>query len=428
MSAGSAQSGTATLRLKGEESDAVRALVQIDSRFKTLEQTMAKVAKQSAKGAEEASKGNRDWIESMARIAVVAGTVTRAYGMLRQEVEQTAKAGKTQIEQLHAAVAGAGDLANINEIQRSLRGMQGAGHLTMAERTGIYTSVRGEMPTADIKEVMPIVQLAAQATQAMGAQSGQLVASTMAEIRQLMPEAKPEDVADRAMMLVQAAGSHGKELQGDAFKGVGQLVAMGHTPDEAMGALLASMESDQGTRALTALASGGKKTPALRALLAQAKEKDYAGMLRGAAEGDYMQQQIALAMQSPDVRQALAMRQADASAGMVEFDQRGRAMEIEEGGKWLEGAMRRKGAGAIRRGYLRTAYDVSTTAGNDVEASMRLVGASDEDIKAFRLQRENPGMGMDEAYLQAVRELTAATRTLAEAQTSGARLSHASED
>ncbi len=408
------------MELTADEARALRALRKLTGEEKKLGKAAGEVEKKTRKAASTQDRAFGQKAQSdltgmavgLASVGTAVGAVTAAFSMFNQEMQQTAQVSKSVIGEMQAGIAGAGDIAQFDRIERNLRFMAGAEHLGMRERAAIRGGVRGALPTAGMQQIAEITQQAIRSTLISGdVQTGVQFGGVAGEVSKLMPEAGLGDISDITLFTQQAMGRFGRQLDRRAFGGVQQLAALGMDPQQAIAFLLASAQQAQGAGALTTLASflaqrqgAGADLgdlgmediqrlietapttvqPAVRALVQGAQAQDFVGMIQGAREQDLFERQISAARRSPTIRGRLSLLRAEAAESIAEFDDRQEAMEHEAALSFMNAQRRAQGNSAFTRWVAGTIFKARRFTGDTVEQALRGAGADESELQLFR--------------------------------------------
>lgn len=196
-------------------------------------------------------------------VTSVAGAAVSAYQMYRAELEKLAAAQQDFHKDLVRDIALTRDFAQGAEIEKFAGSVPGA---TRGEVLSTFQGVTAEAPTADLQRRLGVAGAGARlgvTGQDMGA-FGRLSGS----LAGILPDEKPEDVADIAAIVSREAGGDISKLGGTKFqRSIQQLIASGAmTQDEALAAGLAAAQGKispetLGQMAQTAFASKDSLLP-----------------------------------------------------------------------------------------------------------------------------------------------------------------------
>jgi hypothetical protein len=385
---------------------ALRENAKLTNQIDRMKQKLREVGQESRRSGQQgrsAFAGITSQVTSLATGMFSVGGIIQALRITQAELRKTAEEGEKTVTSLQAGIGAAGDIALYPHIERTLRTMKGPGaaQLTMPQRGEVFAATRGGDPGGNVGDALDIAETAAQSMVVYGSiEETKRMAAIMARLHQAAPSTSTGDLADLATFLPQAAGEHVNQLDKTAFKGVRQLMTQGVGLDEALGMMLAGMESQQGARAFSSYASylergkTGTLQPAARTMLEQYGRRDYAGMVRGAREGDVFESQVETARGIDDLRLVSARRRARAKVSLAEYDDRAEPIEYATKADWLSAHAREGGMPTWARKlgealyWLRATVDISSPGGTGGAGSAYAERVLDRAMNKIELGEE----------------------------------------
>jgi len=211
--------------------------------------------------------------------------VTKAVQMLREEHEKALAASKAAAVSMTQAISGAGLLGRGPEMARFMRGLDPA--FSEPQAAALFTSVAGgfrpdEARPGSVERFKALMGVAAMGKRQGVADLNQF-GMVLGELGQAAPGKSAGDIGDIATLITEASGRYGGKLNRGGIKVLGQAIASGMDPDQAVGLMLASFTAGQGPEAATAFLQKlttpeAALRPGQRPTAAQSARRRLAGM------------------------------------------------------------------------------------------------------------------------------------------------------
>lgn len=237
-----------TFILEADEAKAVNAFLKVVEAQKKTAAGMTEITRKSDE-TKKSFLGMEGGLKGVAGALGIGGSIAGGIAFLRQQTQAWGEDVRLVIEkytnvnkELIKAVSQSGDLANFPEIQEKLKTISMPG-IGLTERTGIYQSLRRELPLEFLETIMKLLPEAGKANIFEDPKEFAARMGTTYDI--YAGKLKPDDVADTAKIVGDLLGANAEKYGTQVFKESMQLRAMGMDPDKALAMLIAAANQGQ---------------------------------------------------------------------------------------------------------------------------------------------------------------------------------------
>lgn len=218
--------GDVDITIGGKDDDAQKAWDRQQRQIAKLKEAIADLKKTNRQAGDEAKKTSDDQITSLAKqtvglfaVSKAVGFVTTAYGQWAEKMAKLAEDSNKFHGNLLKTLNRAGDLASGGEIKAALRSIPGT---KQEDALAAFAAVSNAAPQSELSRRLGVTKSVAR--MAPLANVGAL-GDVAGELSDIIPNAKPEDIADLAVKLQEQAGGDAEKLSGARFLRSAQTLA-----------------------------------------------------------------------------------------------------------------------------------------------------------------------------------------------------------
>lgn len=250
---------TVRTKFSSDDRDVQKALDRMVQKTEQLTDKNRQLAQQSRQASDETTsmfdqgtQGAITMLGGLFSVQTAIQQVTQATEQWRQEMEQLGQESRRTSDNLVEVLAGTGDLAQLPQVQATLRGLQG---VTETEATQLFGAVSGAAPTVDQQRRLEVTAQAARAGLAgVDLEQFGTIAGGLARIDETRTA---EDVADLAFALQADAGSEVGKIANRRTLAAVQAISQttGLSQEQAFGFALESLRQTGRAETVTSIAT-----------------------------------------------------------------------------------------------------------------------------------------------------------------------------
>ena len=246
--------GQVNFILEGDEAKAVQAFLKVINAQKKVETGMNRIGRQGkqtdktfGRMSQNMTRDLSGMVMGWATVGTAITGVSRALQSVIADMKRMDDQNKSTIISLTQRIAGAGDMAQGQEIRKFLvKNLKGTG-VGVKEGGEVYGAIRGAAPSMDLTRILKLTRGASGAKKAgfMGEDLTSF-ATMSGEIAKMAPEKSVGDVMDLTTYVKQLEGRYGKQVVRTGMGVASQFVeSQSGSLEEGLGLVLASVQSGQ---------------------------------------------------------------------------------------------------------------------------------------------------------------------------------------